>query len=97
MNTSATTTKATPTAQQTKTAAKINAIRAAHGNPMLVCCLCGRAAANPYRRYDARGKVTEGCVDAFHHGHLIGESAAWHTRPVAAQLRRETLADLEAL
>lgn len=55
------------------------------------CNICGRSADNPTRVYDARGKVIQGCVDAFHTGHLVtpSESAHWHNRPAAKKIRAE--------
>ena len=51
---------------------KINAIREkALGRPLEACPTCTRQAGAPYRCYDARGKVTEGCVDAHHTGQRV--------------------------
>lgn len=57
----------------------------------VVCPTCRRPAHSPARRVVA-GEVVEGCVDAFHHGHLAGDDLAWHDRPYAQQLRARTLA-----
>lgn len=56
-----------------------------------LCNTCGRFAASPYRRWDAYGSVTEGCVDDFHSGHLVtpSESARWHYRMEAKTIRRQ--------
>ena len=72
---------------------KILSIRAAAGNPCNTCPTCGRAPSAPYRRYDAQGRVTEGCIDATHTGRLVGtsESNRWHMRPVAEVMRRAEL------
>lgn len=55
----------------------------------ILCPTCTRPDHSPYRVYDARGKVTSGCVDACHTGRLItpSESAMWHARPAAKQIR----------
>jgi hypothetical protein len=55
-----------------------------------VCNVCVRAVSNPYRRYDERGNVVEGCVSGAHTGHLIAisESNRWHNRVEAKQIRR---------
>jgi hypothetical protein len=75
--------------------ARINAIRAKHGNDGAACCTCGRPAINPYRRI-LNGRVVEGCVDAAHGPHLYaGNGLAWHLRPEAVQLRRNELAALQ--
>jgi len=59
------------------------------------CPTCTRPANSPYRRYDARGNVIEGCIDAIHStAHLIGESARWHNREDAKDLRRHELESL---
>lgn len=78
---------------------KILAIRAAAhaalGSTMPTSCpTCGRAPGLPYRRYDAAGRVLEGCVDAAHTGHLVGESARWQGRKAAEDIRRATLAGI---
>lgn len=59
----------------------------AYGNEL--CNTCCNPAGAPYRRYDERGKVREGCVDEFHTGHLVtpSESARWHGRPEAKRVR----------
>lgn len=83
---------------------KINAIRNAAlaslgAAPHANCPTCTRIASAPYRRHDERGKVTEGCIDAFHTDALsgiIGESTAWHFRAEAVAIRRAELKALEA-
>jgi hypothetical protein len=81
-----------------RVSATINAIRRDAGNPMEECPSCCRAATAPYRRI-VRGKIVEGCIDAFHHGHLPAttNTAAWHNRQIARKLRAETLATLRAI
>jgi len=56
------------------------------------CNTCTRGAASPFRVYDERGRVVEGCVDDFHTGHLVtpSESARWHNRSEAKAIRRST-------
>ncbi len=56
---------------------------------MSVCNTCGKTAGAPYRVYDVRGKVVQGCVDDFHTGHLVtpSESSFWHNRPAAKKIR----------
>lgn len=71
--------------------AAINTIRREAGNPLDVCPTCSRAADSPARRL-VDSEIVEGCVDAFHHGHLTGAGLAWHNRPYAQQLRAQTLA-----
>ena len=53
------------------------------------CPICTRADHSPYRVYDERGHVIQGCVSAFHDGRLqqLSESARWHGRPVAKAIR----------
>lgn len=53
------------------------------------CPTCTRAAGSPFRVFNARGKVTAGCIDHFHTGHIVtpSESAAWHSRPIAKTMR----------
>ena len=55
------------------------------------CNGCGRDSGSPYRVYDAYGKVINGCVDAFHTGHLVtpSESSFWHNRPAAKKIRAD--------
>ncbi len=78
-----------------KQSAKINAIRKAAGNLMKSCPTCGKSELQPYRRIVA-GKVTEGCVDAFHAvvGLYPSTSAEWHNRPYAVKLRANVLRGL---
>ena len=54
------------------------------------CPICTRAAASPWRVYDAHGKVVQGCVSAFHTGHLtpLSESNRWHNSAAAKKIRR---------
>lgn len=55
-----------------------------------MCPICGRPANDPWRVHDGRGRVVEGCVGEAHTGHLVSpsESARWHNRPEARELRR---------
>jgi hypothetical protein len=55
-----------------------------------VCLTCNRPVASPWRVWDARGHILNGCVDASHTGHLtpLSESARWHTRPAAVKIRK---------
>jgi len=55
------------------------------------CHTCNNPASAPYRAYDNRGKVVEGCVDKFHTGRLVtpSESSFWHTRKAAFKIRKE--------
>lgn len=74
--------------------ARTNQIMREAGNPMERCPTCCRAAAEPYRRERA-GFVVEGCIAAFHAGHLVSlADQQWHGRPEGRQLRAETLAFL---
>jgi hypothetical protein len=92
-----TTTRRTPAALDARTSATILAIRAQAGNACTRCPTCGRTPGAPYRVYGERGHVVVGCVDAAHHGHLVGESARWHARPEAQAVRRAELAWLRAM
>ena len=58
---------------------------------MIVCNLCFKEVSNPWRIYDAHGKVVHGCVSEAHTGHLvpISESSRWHNRKIAKALRRQ--------
>ncbi len=86
-----------PAKHQAAVSAKINAIRLAAGNPGTHCPTCARTQHNPYRRI-VGGKITEGCVDAFHHGFTCaGGSTHHHMSPGAHTIRRAELAWLEAL
>ena len=69
---------------------KILGIRASAGNPNTVCCVCGKAPGMPYRRYDSKGAISEGCVDATHTGHLppTTNTSNWHNRTDAVAIRR---------
>jgi hypothetical protein len=63
------------------------------------CPTCLRNASSPHRRYDVSGRVTEGCIDAFHTGQLtpLTESARWHGRPAAAAHRKAVALHLRTL
>lgn len=54
------------------------------------CPSCTRSKYHPFRRYDARGKITMGCIDDFHTGHLtpISQGNSWHMRKEAQKWRR---------
>lgn len=71
--------------------------RAARVEPL--CKTCCRPFYSPFRRYDKRGKVTEGCIDACHGTHLIrpSESARWHDSKLAKDLRRKSAKRLKEL
>lgn len=49
------------------------------------CTTCGGTPEAPYRRRDAAGVVTEGCVSAAHDGH----GDAWHHRRAAEAIRAQ--------
>jgi hypothetical protein len=53
------------------------------------CPICGQPAGSPYRSYDSRGKVVQGCVSEFHTGHLVtpSETAFWHSSTAAKKVR----------
>jgi hypothetical protein len=71
-------------------------IRAGAGGDVGRCPTCCRPAEEPYRRV-IEGAIREGCVDASHL-HLIGEtseSAAWHNRPEAQDMRMRELTRLK--
>jgi len=54
------------------------------------CPICTRSVDSPYRVYDERGRVIQGCVDACHTDHLVSvsESARWHHRKEATVIRK---------
>lgn len=54
------------------------------------CNTCCRPDSDPFRVFDERGKVINGCVDAVHTGRLVApsESSRWHNRPEAKQIRK---------
>jgi hypothetical protein len=54
------------------------------------CNICCRRPESPWRTYDERGKVINGCVDACHSGRLVtpSESASWHARKEAKAIRK---------
>ena len=57
----------------------------------MICRTCCKPIASPYRVFDARGKVVQGCISADHNGaYLLGESAFWHNRQSAKKYRRES-------
>jgi hypothetical protein len=53
------------------------------------CPTCTRSKYDPFRRHDERGKVTIGCIDDFHTGHLVSpsESNSWHNHRDAKRWR----------
>jgi len=55
-----------------------------------ICVICGRPDYSPFRVFDAKGFVINGCVDAVHTGRLVtaSESARWHNRPAAKLVRK---------
>ena len=77
------------------------AVAAGHGDTTTAgatrCNTCMRPLAAPFRRSDASGKITEGCVDAAHTGHLYGASLTWHNRPAARALRKAAVDRLREL
>ena len=58
---------------------------------VITCRLCCRNLSSPWRVYDERGHVMQGCVSPDHTGHLVplSESLRWHNRPEAKKLRKE--------
>lgn len=59
------------------------------------CQTCGCDAGKPYRRA-IDGKIVEGCISAFHTGHIPesqSESIAWHNRESAKAWRRKAKFD----
>lgn len=85
-------------AQDATTSAKLVAFRAKYGGDAESCPTCTRAPTRPFRRI-VDGKIVEGCVDACHTGQFTGLSSsnAWHTRPEARILRKETFDHLKTL
>lgn len=53
------------------------------------CNTCARPVSSPFRRHDKAGKITEGCIDAAHSGHLYGDSLRWHMRTIAKKMRAD--------
>lgn len=80
-----------------KVSAEINAIRTAAGWDGKTCTTCCRSVHSPFRTHDERGKITQGCIDSSHEGHLIGESSRWHHRPEALAMRRADRDKLRAM
>lgn len=61
----------------------------------VVCQNCGCNAGTPYRR-SVGGKIIEGCISAFHTGHIHPSdtaSLAWHNRETAQAWRRKSKFD----
>jgi hypothetical protein len=85
-------TNKTTAAQDSKTSARIVAIRDSAGNPGTHCPCCTQPVAAPYRRV-LEGRVAEGCVDAAHAEY----ADAWHDRPQARDIRARELAHLVSL
>lgn len=56
------------------------------------CVVCGCLPAYPPRRWDASGRIIEGCVARAHDNNLYGASAHWHNRPAARAVRAATRA-----
>ena len=56
----------------------------------VTCRTCTRPIASPYRVYDERGRIVQGCVSIDHDGQHVtpSESARWHARPDAKALQR---------
>lgn len=61
-----------------------------------VCLQCFRPANHPRRRI-VNGEYVEGCISAYHTGHLIEgtESYKWHWRKEAQEIRRKTRNDFD--
>jgi len=55
----------------------------------ITCNTCCHVDHNPWRVYDGRGRVINGCVDVCHTGRLVtpSASASWHGRKEARQIR----------
>lgn len=90
----------------TKTPAQLDkeiraAIKLGHGDITTAhsdrCNTCGRPSSAPFRRFDKSGKLTEGCIDAAHTGHVYGESLRWHNRPEAKKMRKDAVERLRGL
>jgi hypothetical protein len=74
-------------------------IRAAAGNNCERCPACAKPASMPYRRI-VDGVYVEGCVDASHTPHMQGlamDTAHWHFRAEAVQIRKDTAKFLQSL
>lgn len=58
------------------------------------CAICGKLPHQPIRRL-VDGKIVEGCISAFHSGHLAPGSAdeAWHNRESAKAFRAKSKFD----
>lgn len=56
----------------------------------MTCTTCNCPVTSPWRNFDARGHVVNGCVDSSHTGQLVTPSASadWHNRPDARKIRR---------
>lgn len=53
------------------------------------CKTCCKPDSDPWRVYDAHGRVQFGCIDACHTGRLVTPSASadWHNRQQAKAWR----------
>lgn len=56
---------------------------------MTICNLCLKDIFAPYRVYNERGCVIQGCVGEGHTGHLVtpSEPSRWHYRSEAKKIR----------
>lgn len=63
------------------------------------CPTCTRSKYAPYRVYDQRGHVVQGCIDDFHTDHLtpLSECNRWHNRKEAKQMRKAIKEHLRTL
>lgn len=63
--------------------------------PFTKCPTCARPFAAPFRRRDDNQRITVGCVDASHTGHVQGDDLVWHNRPSVQLLRAKELSSLQ--
>lgn len=71
---------------------RTNNIRRNAGNPMKKCPVCGGGVWNAYRRI-VGGKISEGCVDAFHvvEAQTLSNYANWFNSKGAKSIRKSVL------
>lgn len=56
----------------------------------MTCNTCGKPVSAPYRVFDTKGAVIQGCVDSCHTEHLLSCTASlrWALRTEAKEIQR---------
>lgn len=64
---------------------------------MNLCKICGKPAGKPFRRI-IQGDIVEGCISAFHTGHLEpgGADDVWHNRTASKSWRAASKWDFDS-